>query len=425
MIQITEHIVNIWENDKALKEKYIDQVWDIITAAYESIGGCNCDKSELFDNNIYWKLTKRGERITALCIYKLTSYGRKLFLLAAEASPEGKRDIRKMMEEDAKQDNRHFYAEVSEAPEYMYIKRGAKLIPVSTAQNILGDNKPIAATGEDDYHYTRAIGPDKKQFRKIMVGNPKLEGISSNGDTYQFDFDTDKPEDLIELTGPELYQSSINDNVYWFGYKFKDNISSKTKSDFIHWIKGLTDNKPTSKQYEIIISRPFNRLCNQSEVDDISLIVSPRSERSQLVTRIIKIAGDILPHSIARSSVELVKNANKDVEFDWELFDEQFSGDYKQYNDIKKYINEILLPRIHSGEYFSISRDVKPKYRPYIKDYLIADFNTRQKINNVQNGSILIIDDINTTGSTLNEVVKSIRSINKQCRIYIFTLIGN
>ena len=174
-MELKEHIVNIWENDKALKEKYIDQVWDIITAAYESIGGCNCDKSELFDNNIYWKLTKRGERITALCIYKLTSYGRKLFLLAAEASPEGKRDIRKMMEEDAKQDNRHFYAEVSEAPEYMYIKRGVKLIPVSAAQKILGDNKPITATGEDDYHYTRAIGPDKKQFRKIMVGNPKIE----------------------------------------------------------------------------------------------------------------------------------------------------------------------------------------------------------------------------------------------------------
>ena len=37
---------------------------------------------------------------------------------------------------------------------------------------------------------------------------------------------------------------------------------------------------------------------------------------------------------------------------------------------------------------------------------------------------ILIVDDINTSGSTLTEILRIIKAINNQCEIYIFTLIG-
>lgn len=38
--------------------------------------------------------------------------------------------------------------------------------------------------------------------------------------------------------------------------------------------------------------------------------------------------------------------------------------------------------------------------------------------------NILIIDDINTSGSTLREVLRILNEINSNCNIYIYTLIG-
>ena len=41
-----------------------------------------------------------------------------------------------------------------------------------------------------------------------------------------------------------------------------------------------------------------------------------------------------------------------------------------------------------------------------------------------QNGKLLIVDDINTSGATLTEILRIIKAINNEAQIYIFTLIG-
>ena len=48
-----------------------------------------------------------------------------------------------------------------------------------------------------------------------------------------------------------------------------------------------------------------------------------------------------------------------------------------------------------------------------------------EKISKLQNGfNVLIVDDINTTGSTLQEILRQISILNPNCNIYIYTLIG-
>lgn len=83
----------------------------------------------------------------------------------------------------------------------------------------------------------------------------------------------------------------------------------------------------------------------------------------------------------------------------------------------------ILFITIHSLDYFSLADSVKVKYRRYIKNYLNIDERSKEVIKSIQSGKILIVDDINTSGSTLNEIIRIIRKINNQCEIYIFTLI--
>ena len=116
----------------------------------------------------------------------------------------------------------------------------------------------------------------------------------------------------------------------------------------------------------------------------------------------------------------------KDIYFDWNAFDSDFDGVIgdNQYNQIKDYIDNELLPKIHSLDYFSIADSVKYKYRQYIKNYLTIDNDTERFIKSVRGGKILVVDDINASGSTLTEILRIIRKINNRCDVYIFTLIG-
>jgi len=82
------------------------------------------------------------------------------------------------------------------------------------------------------------------------------------------------------------------------------------------------------------------------------------------------------------------------------------------------------MPKIHNLTYFSITDSVKTKYRQYIKNYLNIDRKAELAIESVQSGKILVVDDINTSGATLTEILRIVRSINSKCEIYIFTLIG-
>jgi hypoxanthine phosphoribosyltransferase len=83
------------------------------------------------------------------------------------------------------------------------------------------------------------------------------------------------------------------------------------------------------------------------------------------------------------------------------------------------------MPKIHNLTYFSIADNVKPKYRQYIQNYLtIKDISSAKILKSIQNGKILIVDDINTSGSTLTEILRIVHNINNNCEIFIFTLIG-
>ncbi len=46
------------------------------------------------------------------------------------------------------------------------------------------------------------------------------------------------------------------------------------------------------------------------------------------------------------------------------------------------------------------------------------------KFENLKCKSILILEDINTSGATINEILEIINELNSNCDVYIYTLIG-
>lgn len=151
----------------------------------------------------------------------------------------------------------------------------------------------------------------------------------------------------------------------------------------------------------------------------------PKSNRSNLVQTMIEEIGKATSRDMKRCSFELIKKLPSNILFDWQMFEDDHVGNEQSYKDIKNYVENILLPKVHSLEYFSLAKNVKPKYRKYIQNYLKFDTEEHKKaFENLNGENILVVDDINTSGSTLQEILRIIGSINISCNIFIYTLIG-
>ena len=155
------------------KQKYVDDVWDILQKSYAKIGGIKgLTKDEIVDDdNIMMKLVHRNGKIVACQVYNTKQGGRKIVAGGTDGTDIGKKALYDIMQEDVKRIERGSWAEVSEAMEYLYVlKFGGVPIPVDIATKILRDKgKRIISVSDDGYHYTREIAGTP--LEKIMFGN--------------------------------------------------------------------------------------------------------------------------------------------------------------------------------------------------------------------------------------------------------------
>lgn len=267
---------------------------------------------------------------------------------------------------------------------------------------------------------------EDKELVEFVTGKPVHEGIRKDSDgKYTMDFKNDNVTDLLDLTKEEIYESDFKGHIYKFGYAFKKDISSKDRTEVIKWIKGLLPNdKPTKLELKIFVDKPLAML--NRELSRVDAIVYPDSKRSDLVQQMVQMSGDYLQHDIGSVGYKLIKNLPQNVEFDWVKFNQDISRDedLNRHNQMKATATQ-TMDKIKTKDYFSLAESVKSKYRPYIKNYLTFETEEAKKtFSELQGKKILIIDDINTTGATLNEILRVVGKVNDTCEIYIFTLIG-
>jgi hypoxanthine phosphoribosyltransferase len=85
-----------------------------------------------------------------------------------------------------------------------------------------------------------------------------------------------------------------------------------------------------------------------------------------------------------------------------------------------------MLDLIHQKDYFTIARDVKKsRFRPYMMQFLkFANEADELLCKTIRQQNVLVIDDVTTSGSTLNEILRTLRILNEDNNITIFSLIG-
>lgn len=247
---------------------------------------------------------------------------------------------------------------------------------------------------------------------------------------FVFDFEHDGIDDIIALTGAG-YQVEAFGKCFYYGYEFSDEVSGAVRSALIKQVK-FPENLSESPDITRFIQRAIDNLNRVIDLYDYDLIVMPESSskvNQYMLRYIYRFAQPML------REMELVKALPEKISFDMDGYERQYLNDVlnngrpryteQQKADVKASINN-MMELIHKKDYFTIAKDVKKsKMRPYITKFLtFKDEADRLLCSRIHNQNVLVIDDITTSGSTLNEVLRALRIINEDNNISIFSLIG-
>jgi hypothetical protein len=183
---LIERVLNLHTPED--KIPYAKQVWDMLQRSYQKIGGFKSAASleELVNEPGYWKVVRRGDKITAVNIYKKSPKTKTFKVIASatetdfdptkeryKATAQGLSDYEMLKKGDVKM--KRSWAEVSGPAEILMKRSGAKPVPNQYAELLTG--KKIVDISQDGYHYTRLIHGEPHE--KVIYGFVKLsdEGL--------------------------------------------------------------------------------------------------------------------------------------------------------------------------------------------------------------------------------------------------------
>lgn len=168
---ISEHFVNCKTQEDM--QQYGEDVWVILQKSYAFCGGVkNVNGIEdIIKDTHLWKLYRKDNKVKAVICYTDRKGGRKICLIGQDGSAEGRKMIKKMMENDFKLKDRQTWVGVSGKAAITALKHGGFPVPAEVAVQYMGSKcKPY-----DEYWYNRPIKNENGEVEnhlKIMVGNP-------------------------------------------------------------------------------------------------------------------------------------------------------------------------------------------------------------------------------------------------------------
>ena len=190
--------------------------------------------------------------------------------------------------------------------------------------------------------------------------------FDSEKNCFVFDFEHDGQNDIIQLTGCG-YEVTAFSHCFYYGYEFSEEIDGSVRSAFIKYIK-FTENLKGNPEITHFIQKAIDDLSKKIDLYDYDLVVMPES-----------------------------------------------SSKVNQY--MIRYIYRFAQPMLREMELVKALPDKLSSQNTLSeKDQLLRDA--------IRQRNVLVIDDIATSGSILNEVLRSLRLLNEDNKITIFSLIG-
>ena len=247
---------------------------------------------------------------------------------------------------------------------------------------------------------------------------------------FVFDFEHDGADDIVSLTGSG-YQVEAFGKCFYYGYEFSDTVDGSVRSSFIKYVK-FSESIQKDSNLTQFIQKAVNDLNRRVNLYDYDLVVMPESS-SKVNQYMLRYIYRFAQPSLHR--MELVKSLPEHISFDMAAYEEQYLNDVlengrpryteAQKEEVRQNIRK-MMDLIHQKDYFTIAKDVKKsKFRPYIMNFLrFRNEEDRMLCASIRKQNILVVDDVTTSGSTLNEMLRALRVLNEDNEITIFSLLG-
>ena len=251
-------------------------------------------------------------------------------------------------------------------------------------------------------------------------------GVSITKDNISFDFNKDKPGDIIHLTKVSLKKSNILKNTYLYGYEFTRSASTYAKIAFMEHLKSFYlfdgEDEELRDNFQQFILAPLAKL--GPKLRKLNCIVYPqsRSDLNRLVVQAIK-DNTLIPGSNLLSFELLKRNVN-DIQLEIDSFEEAYKGKISD-EEYKKALEEAesCIIKLRRDPYFSIS-SIPKHIRPHVTPFL--HFPDEARVRSAITGSkVLVVDDIGTTGATVLTCCRAIYKLGEPKNITVFTVLGN
>lgn len=247
---------------------------------------------------------------------------------------------------------------------------------------------------------------------------------------FVFDFEHDGKEDIVNLTGGG-YQVEAFGRCFYYGYEFAEQVEGSVRSAFIKHVK-FSESIQENPDLSVFIKKAIDNLSRKINLYNYDLVVMPESTskvNQYMLRYIYRFAQPVLRR------MELVKALPSHISFDMDAYEQQYLNDVlengraryteAQKDEVKRTIEQ-MLDLIHKKDYFTIAKDVKKsRFRPYMTQFLKFSSKADEELcAKIRQQNVLVIDDVATSGSTLNEILRVLRILNEDNEIAIFSLIG-
>ncbi|MCM1222056.1 MAG: phosphoribosyltransferase [Lachnospiraceae bacterium] len=249
-----------------------------------------------------------------------------------------------------------------------------------------------------------------------------------------FNYNSDEADsDIIFLH--ETTSGSYNDDGvrYIYGYRYNPQSRNDERKNFRNYIKNAPQNLRHLDDVMEFIDNGVNSIENYARFADFGVLtyVKP-SNKDALVNKIKYNLLDKIDCGCI--NLELIKRLCKDVKLNLEKI-EMILRKAKNRNSRKLYSEDEIEDILHNieqtydkmvsnGSVFTMKRFVPRCIRDSFEDFLI--FKTeddRDLYESLQGVDVLLIDDFMTSGTTVKDAIRCLRSVHDKNRLTVFVLV--
>lgn len=268
---------------------------------------------------------------------------------------------------------------------------------------------------------------------KIYKGKfkPIYSGVSIENDNIYFNYDKDTDRDVLKLNEDVSHVQVRNGIQYYFAYKYTNRATADDKHIFRNYIKGING---SGKDYESTVRKfvhlGVRRLASMKPLSSFGGVVCIESYHPSRKFSLMNLMYTELQGYSEDPFIDfkLIKKLCKEVKVDDEKLKRLLRRQNYEEWQIKSLIDNLhenLDNPENENKMFEIKKIVPPILRKGLCDFVkFEDPKQKEIYQKLQGVDILIYDDVITTGTTIKEIIRYLRSINNKNTLSVFVLVN-